>query len=215
MRTTIANRNTSRTTSCRSTTPKPFGTVLIVHSTHIPQHQRRSRVAEDYHWHCMSDWPFCRWNFNPTKGRVLSEWFIGARTNVAFNCLDRHVQAGLGDKVAFFYEGNELEVSAAYTYASVLAEVCRLSNYLKACGVGLGDDVTIYMAHTPQLVMAMLACARIGAVHSVVFGGYSDEALAQRLLETESSVLITSSSVRRGTVLIDLKVWALLFECTC
>lgn len=167
---------------------------------------RRSRAAADYHWHRKWDWPFCRWNFDPTKGQVLSEWFLGARTNVAFNCLDRHVEAGLGNKVAFFYEGNEVEVSAAYTYASVLDQVCRLANYLTACGIGRGDDVTIYMSHTPQLVMAMLACARIGAVHSVVFGGYSDEALAQRLMETESTVLITSSSVRRGTLLIDLKV---------
>lgn len=182
----------------------------LVSRQHHARPPHRSSVAEEYHWHRHWDTPFCRWNFNPNKGNVLSEWFIGARTNMAYNCLDRHVDAGLGSKVAFYYEGNDPDVSSAYTYANVLDQVCRLSNYLKACGVDAGDDVTIYMAHTPQLIMAMLACARIGAVHSVVFGGYSDESLAQRIMETSSRVVITSSTVRRGTVLIDLKVHWLL-----
>lgn len=86
---------------------------------------------------------------------MLSEWFIGAQTNISYNCLDQHVNAGLGSKIAFHYEGNDMQ-TCTYTYANVLQQVCRVGNYLRACGVHKGDDVTIYMTHTPQLIISMV-----------------------------------------------------------
>lgn len=133
----------------------------------------------------MWDSPCCRWNFDPTKGEVLAEWFINARTNVAFNCLDRHVQAGLGDKVAFFHEGNDMGMTATYTYAAVLEEVCRLANYLRACGVGCGDDVTLYMAHTPQLAMSMVcSCKMHTCLHACTL--HHDSGFTSKLWGTSS-----------------------------
>ena len=114
------------------------------------------------------------------------------------NCLDRHVEAGRGDKVAFHWEGEPGD-TRTITYADLLAEVQRFANVLKGLGVERGDRVAIYMPMIPELPMALLACARIGAAHSVVFGGFSADSLSDRINDAEAKVLITADGGwRRG-----------------
>ncbi|MFL5768109.1 MAG: acetate--CoA ligase [Actinomycetota bacterium] len=128
------------------------------------------------------------------------KWFLGGKLNVSFNCLDRHVEAGGGDKVAFYWEGESGE-RRTITYRELLEEVCRFANALKSLGVRKGDRVNIYLGMVPELPIAMLACARIGAPHSVVFGGFSAEALKDRINDAEAKVLITADGgYRRGAV---------------
>jgi acetyl-CoA synthetase len=137
-----------------------------------------------------------------------AKWFVGGKINVAYNCLDRHVEAGLGDRVAFYYEGEPVGDDAervAITYAQLLDEVVRAANGLKAIGVGKGTPVGIYMGMGPGLPVAMLACARLGAPFTVVFGGFSAESLADRLNDMRCEVLLTQDeSFRRGS-LVPLK----------
>jgi acetyl-CoA synthetase len=129
-----------------------------------------------------------------------AKWFVGGELNVSYNCLDRHVEAGRGDKVAFHWEGEPGD-SRTITYAELLADVQCFANVLKSLGVGKGDRVNIYMPMIPEVVVAMLACARIGAPHSVVFGGFSAQALADRINDAEATVLITADGgYRRGEV---------------
>jgi acetyl-CoA synthetase len=143
--------------------------------------------AEDWHTICEWDLPF-------------SKWFVGGKLNVAHNCLDRHVAAGKGDKVAIHWEGEPGD-TRTITYAELLEEVCRFANVLKGLGVGRGDRVNIYLPMIPEAAVAMLACARIGAAHSVVFGGFSSAALADRINDAEAKVLITADGGwRRGSV---------------
>ncbi|KDD73369.1 hypothetical protein H632_c2248p1, partial [Helicosporidium sp. ATCC 50920] len=141
-----------------------------------------SAIAEDYYWHKRWSGPVQSHNFDMRKGPISIEWFAGAETNACYNAVDRHVEAGHGERVAFLWEGNDPDVSASWTYARLLSEVCRIANYLTSQGVGRGDDVAVYLPMIPQLPAVMLACARIGAVHSVVFAGFSAEALAGRML---------------------------------
>ena len=129
-----------------------------------------------------------------------SKWFIGGELNVAYNCLDRHVEAGKGSKVAIHWEGEPGD-TRTLTYAWLLDEVQKFSNALKSLGVQKGDRVNIYLPMIPEAVVAMLACARIGAAHSVVFGGFSSQALADRINDAEAKVLITADGgYRRGEV---------------
>ena len=129
-----------------------------------------------------------------------AKWFIGGELNVSYNCLDRHVEAGQGDKVAFHWEGEPGD-SRTITYAELLDDVQRFANVLKSLGVAKGDRVNIYMPMIPEVAVAMLACARIGAAHSVVFGGFSAQALADRIIDAEATVLITADGgYRRGEV---------------
>jgi acetyl-CoA synthetase len=136
----------------------------------------------------------CEWNL------PFSKWFLGGQTNVSYNCLDRHVLAGKGDKVAFHFEGEPGDTRTV-TYAQLLDEVQRFANVLKGLGVAKGDRVNIYLPMIPEAAVAMLACARIGAAHSVVFGGFSSQALADRINDAEAKVLITADGgYRRGEV---------------
>ncbi|HEX4984391.1 MAG TPA: acetate--CoA ligase, partial [Ilumatobacteraceae bacterium] len=129
-----------------------------------------------------------------------ARWFTGGELNVSYSCLDRHVEAGRGDKVAFHWEGEPGD-SRSITYAELLDDVQRFANVLKSLGVGKGDRVNIYMPMIPEVAVAMLACARIGAAHSVVFGGFSAQALADRIIDAEATVLITADGgYRRGEV---------------
>jgi acetyl-CoA synthetase len=135
------------------------------------------------------------------------KWFSGGLLNASYNCLDRHVEAGAGEKVAYFWEGEPGE-KRAITYADLLDEVGRFANALKVLGVGKGDRVAIYLGMIPELPVAMLACARIGAIHSVVFGGFSADSLKDRILDAEAKVLVTQDGgYRRGTV-VELKAAA-------
>src|SRR5690606_33754347 len=128
-------------------------------------------------------------------------WFVGGKTNLSYNCLDLQVERGLGDKVAFHWEGEPGD-KRTLTYNDMLAEVSRFANVLKGLGVTIGVKVAIYMPMIPEAVVAMLACARIGATHSVVFGGFSSHALADRINDANAEVVITADGgYRRGQVL--------------
>ncbi len=128
-----------------------------------------------------------------------AQWFVGGKMNVSVNCVDRHVKAGRGDRVAYYFEGEPGD-SRTLTYADLYREVNRFANVLKALGVKRGDRVTIYLGMIPELPIAMLACARIGAPHNVVFGGFSAESLADRINDSKSTVLVTADGGwRRGS----------------
>ncbi|HEV3134878.1 MAG TPA: acetate--CoA ligase [Acidimicrobiia bacterium] len=140
-------------------------------------------------WHTILEWDL-----------PFAKWFVGGTLNVSFNCLDRHVAAGHGDQVAYHWEGEPGD-TRAITYAQLLEEVQRTANALTSLGIRKGDRVNIYLGMVPELPIAMLACARIGAPHSVVFGGFSAEALRDRINDAEARLLITADGAwRRGQV---------------
>src|SRR6266511_4229313 len=132
----------------------------------------------------------CDWKLPYVK------WFVGGELNVSYNCLDRHVEAGRGGKVAYHWAGEEGE-ERTITYAQLLADVQRFANALKDLGVDKGDVVGIFLPMIPEVVVAMLACARIGAVHNVVFGGFSPESVSERMAVSGAKVLITADEGRR------------------
>ena len=128
----------------------------------------------------------------------FAKWFVGGKLNVAYNCLDRHVEAGHGDQVAYHWEGEPGD-TRTFTYAQLTEEVCRAANALTELGVQAGDRVAIYLPMIPEAVISMLACARIGAVHMVVFGGFSADALASRITDAGATLVITADGgYRRG-----------------
>jgi acetyl-CoA synthetase len=153
-----------------------------------------ARQAEDLvdwsePWHTVLEWDL-----------PFAKWFVGGKLNVSYNCLDRHVEAGHGEQVAYHWEGEPGD-TRTITYAQLLDEVSRLANALKSLGVGKGDRVNIYLGMVPELPMALLACARIGAPHSVVFGGFSADSLRDRINDAEAKVLITGDGAwRRGSI---------------
>ncbi|MFC3579360.1 acetate--CoA ligase [Sphingomonas hylomeconis] len=143
------------------------------------------------------------WSFDEVDFHI--NWFADGKLNVAANCLDRHL-AKRGDQVALIWEPDEpSEEPRRFTYRELHAEVCRFANVLKAQGAKKGDRVTIYMPMIPEAAFAILACARIGAIHSVVFGGFSPEALAGRITDCDSTILVTADEGRRGGKRIPLK----------
>ncbi|MFN8039513.1 MAG: acetate--CoA ligase [Acidimicrobiales bacterium] len=130
----------------------------------------------------------------------FARWFVGGTLNVSYNCLDRHVEAGRGDRVAFHWEGEPGD-TRTITYADLLDEVSRFANVLKGLGVERGDRVAIYMPMIPELPVAMLACTRIGAAHSVIFGGFSPDSIIDRVNDGEAKVVVTADGGwRRGAV---------------
>lgn len=141
-------------------------------------------------------------------------WFEGATLNVSYNCIDRHVEAGHGNQIAFYWESNE-GTTREITYQSLLDEVSKLANVLKTRGIRKGDRVCLYMPMIPEAVYGMLACARIGAIHTVVFGGFSAEALLSRILDAECSAVITADAGSRGNKTIPLldRVTDILSSC--
>ncbi|HVT87372.1 MAG TPA: acetate--CoA ligase [Tepidisphaeraceae bacterium] len=157
-------------------------------------------VGSELHW-------FKKWDKVLEWNAPNAKWYVGGKTNLAYNCLDRQIDAGRGDKPAIVWEA-EPEVTAGQggevrmlTYKQLRDEVCRFANGLKKIGVRKGDRVTIYMPMVPQAAIAMLACARIGAVHSVIFGGFSSQAIADRVEDAKSNIIITADgSYRRGQV---------------
>eukprot|EP00960_Hanusia_phi_P066829 766482-Hanusia_phi.AAC.5 len=159
-------------------------------------------ISKDFYWkemwHTLNEV-----NFDYTKGPVSIKWFLGSKTNLAYNALDRHIEAGKGDNIAFYWEGNDDE-SRAYTYKEIYEMVCKFANVLKSKGIKKGDTVAIYLPMVVELPVAMLACARIGAVHSVVFGGFSADALASRIADCKARVLVTADGVMRAKKLVNL-----------
>jgi acetyl-CoA synthetase len=139
-------------------------------------------------WDKVQDWDYNDANIN---------WFVGGKLNVSYNCLDRHLETR-GDQVAIIWEGDDPEVDKNITYRELHEQVCKLSNVLKARGVEKGDRVSLYMPMIPEAAVAMLACTRIGAVHSIVFGGFSPEALKDRILDSDCKVVITADESVRG-----------------
>jgi acetyl-CoA synthetase len=147
---------------------------------------------------------FKRWDTVMDWTPPWVKWFVGGQLNVSYNCLDRHVEAGGGDKVAYLWEGEPGE-ERSITYAQLLDDVCRFANALRSLGVAKGDRVAIYLGMVPELPVAMLACARIGAAHSVVFGGFSAEALRDRINDAEAKVLVTADGAYRRGQVVPLK----------
>ena len=139
-------------------------------------------------WDKVQDWDY---------DRVDIKWFTGAQLNVSYNCLDRHLETR-GDDAAIIWEGDDPAVDKKITYRELHREVCRFANVLKARGVRKGDRVSIYMPMIPEAAVAMLACARIGAIHSIVFGGFSPEALKDRILDSDCRVVVTADETVRG-----------------
>src|SRR6266404_5604182 len=141
-------------------------------------------------------------SFGP--GNVSIKWYEDGSLNVAYNCVDRHL-AKRGDQVAIIWEGDDPKQDKTITYRQLHAEVCRFANALKRQGVKKGDRVTIYLPMIPEAAYAMLACARIGAVHSVVFGGFSPDSLANRIVDCDSNIVITADEGLRGGKPVPLK----------
>ena len=146
-------------------------------------------------WQSVLDWDY-------HKGHI--KWFQGATLNVCYNCIDRHL-AARGDQTAIIWESDEPDNDKRLTYSELHQQVCRFSNALKARGVKKGDCVCIYMPMIPEAAIAMLACARIGAIHSVVFGGFSPDALRDRILDAACQTVITADQGMRGGKVIPLK----------
>src|SRR5262249_39006430 len=133
------------------------------------------------------------------------KWFVGGKLNVAYNCVDRHVEAGFGDRVAIHWEGEPVGDSRTLTYADLLAAVSRAANALTDLGVVAGDRVAIYMPMVPEAIVSMLACARLGVMHSVVFAGFSASALRARIEDAEAKLVITTDGQYRRGKAVSLK----------
>lgn len=150
-------------------------------------------------WAKKLDW-FKPWSQVLDWQLPFAKWFVGGQLNACHNCLDRHIVAGLGNKTAILWEGEPGDVRKI-TYSEALEEVCRIANALKSLGIEKGDRVCIYMPMVPELAFTMLACARIGAPHSVVFGGFSADSLADRINDAQAKVVVTADGGwRRGNV---------------
>lgn len=156
--------------------------------------------AERLHW--IKRWDkVCEWDFEAPA----IKWFEGGKLNASANCLDRHIEAGRGDEVAIIWEGNDPSESMKLTYQELYSEVCRFASGLRSLGVAKGDRVCIYLPMVVELAVAVLACARIGAVHSVVFGGFSADSLRTRILDSACSIVVTANEGLRGSKTIPLK----------
>jgi acetyl-CoA synthetase len=159
-----------------------------------------AKQAESLEWFT----PFTKVKNTTFDGDVSIKWFEDGELNVAYNCIDRHLK-NKGEQTAIIWEGNEPTEDAKITYNELHKEVCSFSNVLKSQGIKKGDRVIIYMPMILEASYAMLACARIGAVHSVVFGGFSPNALADRIIDCEASIVITADEGKRGTKFVPLK----------
>jgi acetyl-CoA synthetase len=160
-------------------------------------------VAERFHW-------FEKWNTVLKWESPNAQWFVGGKTNVAYNCLDHQIAQGRGEKIAILWEGEPMSATAPpevrqISFSRLKADVCQFANGLKKLGVKKGDRVTIYLPQVPEAAVAMLACARIGAAHSVVFGGFSSQSITDRVDDAQSQYLITADGGYRRGVAVGLK----------
>ncbi len=189
--------------------PEAFASHAHITDEQYQQMYRRSVEDPDVFWAEQAEkfvtW-FKRWDkvqkWDFHKGKI--RWFDDAELNVSYNCLDRHL-ADRGDQVAIIWEGDDPAVDKKLTYRELHAEVCKFANVLKSRGVEKGDRVSIYMPMVPEVAVAMLACTRIGAMHSVVFGGFSPEALKDRILDSDCRVVVTADEGLRGSRPVPLK----------
>ncbi|MGD0541562.1 MAG: AMP-binding protein, partial [Tepidisphaeraceae bacterium] len=155
------------------------------------------KIAGELHW-------FKKWDRVLEWKPPFAKWFVGGRANASYNCLDFQIERGRGNKTAILWEGENGEVRSV-TYEQLRQDVCRLAGGLKKLGVKKGTRVTIYMPMIPEAAVAMLACARLGAPHSVIFGGFSSQAIADRLDDAGSELVITADGGRRRGQIIPLK----------
>ncbi len=196
----------------RFSPPKSF-----VDKAYIKSHEERMKLWKESIENPDNFWlkiakDLCYWKKEPTKGfnwkdpeKARFTWFEDGVTNLAYNCLDKHVETGKGDQVALIWQGEPLDDSKTYTYKELLSEVNKAANVLKNLGVKKGDRVTIYLPMIPELAIIMLACVRIGAVHSIVFGGFSSDSLKDRILDCEGKVLVTADGYYRSGKIINQK----------
>jgi acetyl-CoA synthetase len=179
------------------------------HRAHIPSIEKYTQMYKnsvensDDFWATQAerlDW-FKKWDIVSDNDFTKAEikWFEGGKLNVSYNCLDRHIETGFGDQTALIWEGNNPLEDKAYTYTELLDEVSKFANVLKSNGVQKGDRICIYMQMIPELSIAMLACSRIGAVHSIVFGAFSPDSLRDRINDSTCKLLITQDTGVRGT----------------
>jgi acetyl-CoA synthetase len=182
----------------------------VVTNAHIKSYEEMARLAdkdlqafwgaraEEFEW-------FKKWDkVLDDSNKPFYKWFVGGQTNIAYNCLDRHVKTWRRNKIALIWEGENGDLRT-FSYHALNREVCKFSSVLKSMGVKKGDRVTIYMGRVPELPIAMLACAKIGAVHSVVYGGFSVEALHGRIEDSQSSVVITCDGSFMNGKIVELK----------
>ncbi len=178
------------------------GQTVIDPGTYQRMYERSIRDPEGFwaeHAEKQVDWfqkwdKVLEWDFH----KADIKWFLSGKLNVSYNCLDRHVRAGAGNQTALIWQGNNQDESRKFSYAELLDHVCQFANVLRALGVKKGDRVCIYMQMIPELPVAMLACARIGAIHSIVFGAFSPDSLRDRLQDSECNLLITQDTGLRG-----------------
>jgi acetyl-CoA synthetase len=182
----------------------------VINHAHIKNRDDLDRKArEDYprFWESMAEelhW-FQKWDkVIDDSEKPFFKWFTGAKTNIAYNCLDVHVKTYRRNKLALIWEGENGE-GKTFSYFALHRETCKFANILKSMGVKRGDRVTIYMGRIPEIVIAMLACARIGAVHSVVYGGFSVEALSERIEDSNSKVLLVADGAYQRGKVVPLK----------
>ncbi len=172
---------------------------MYQHSIEQPDQFWAEQADQFLHW-------FKKWDtvsdFDFKKGHI--RWFEGGQLNAAYNCLDRHLESR-GDKIALIWESDDASEIRKFTYRELHAQVCKLSNVLKQRGVKKGDRICMYMPMIPEAMVAALACARIGAIHSIVFGGFSPEALKDRILDSDCQVVITADEGPRGGKSVPLK----------
>ena len=162
-----------------------------------------SEMAHNFHW--FKQWDQVRsYNYDMENVPIDVKWFAGAKTNVCYNCVDRHLDVR-PNKTAIIWEGNEPGEDSTISFKTLHQQVCKFANVLKSRGVKKGDRVSIYMPMIVEATIAMLACARIGAVHSVVFGGFSAEALSDRIVDSNCKTLITANGTFRGAKAIPMK----------
>jgi acetyl-CoA synthetase len=162
-----------------------------------------SEMADQLEW--FKKWEkVCEWDFYKPE----LKWFVGGKLNVSYNCLDKHIKEGRGNKAALIWQGEPLEENRVFTYQQLHYHVCKFANVLKKQGIKKGDRVSIYLPMIPELPIAMLACARIGAIHSVVFGGFSAEALRDRINDCEAKLLVTADGYYRNGKTVGSKIGA-------
>ncbi|NWF94670.1 MAG: acetate--CoA ligase [Candidatus Thorarchaeota archaeon] len=189
----------------------------FVKKAYIKSHEERMRIWKesvenpDRFWLKVAT-DMCYWQKRPTKGFIWSDpknarftWFEDGITNMSYNCLDKHVMAGKGDQIALIWQGEPLDESKTYTYKQLLAEVSKAANILKRLGVKRGDRVTIYLPMIPELAIIMLACTRIGAIHSIVFGGFSSDSLKERINDCMGKVVVTADAYYRSGKVVPQK----------
>ncbi|OWF34906.1 acetyl-coenzyme A synthetase, cytoplasmic-like [Mizuhopecten yessoensis] len=162
-------------------------------------------IAQQFYWKSQPTGMFLDYNFDCREGPIYIKWMEGAQTNICYNAVDRHVKDGRGNKIAFYWEGNDPDDHGKITFQELQDKVCKFANVLKKLGLKKGDRVAIYMPMILELSVSMLACARIGIIHSIVFAGFSSESLAERILDAHCCAVLTTDGVWRGTKLMNLK----------